>query len=367
MSDNIDQGKKLRILVAMSGGVDSSVAAFELKKAGYEVEGVTIKMWPEGDCGSGGERACCSLESIQFARSVAEDLKIPFHVVDLSPEFDHEVTEYFLKEYLRGRTPNPCIYCNSSIKFGHLYKWALSMGIDKIATGHYARIIELGGEYLLSASVDKRKDQSYFLYNIPKEVIPNIVFPLGGYTKDQVREIALSEGFTSAERKESQDICFAGDKGYKEYIAQRMGHNRAKEGDILDIDGAVIGRHEGITSYTVGQRKGTGVAMGRPVYVLSINAVDNTIVLGDKDHAMKKKISVTGVNWLLTEDIEGPENLCVKIRYGSSKVKAVVSPSSDGVFTVEFDEPQFAPTPGQAAVFYKDEIVAGGGWIDKTC
>ncbi|MBF0217191.1 MAG: tRNA 2-thiouridine(34) synthase MnmA [Candidatus Omnitrophica bacterium] len=357
----------MRVVVAMSGGVDSSVAALLIRDAGYEGIGITMKTWPQEDCGAAGDKLCCSLEAVQFARSVAEDLSMPFYVVNYSDVFEKEVTDYFAAEYERGRTPNPCIYCNSRIKFGHLYRKALSVGAEKIATGHYARMIEKNGSFFLSEGVDKKKDQSYFLFAIPREMLPKILFPVGELRKEEVRRIALEKGFMNAEREESQDICFATKDGdYRKYISARVGAKAFTPGDVLDVSGKVVGRHEGIAGYTLGQRKGLGIAMGKPVYVLRIDTANNTVVIGGQEHAMKKKISVSGLNWLIDNVPENPTRYGVKIRYLSKKADSTVTPVSPDKVTVEFDAEQFAPTPGQAAVFYDGEIVAGGGWIDEA-
>jgi len=356
----------MRIVVAMSGGVDSSVAALELVKKGYDVIGMTMKTWPKSECGSSGEKKCCSLEAIQYARSVTEDLDIPYYVINLSKEFTDEITGYFADEYARGRTPNPCIYCNSRIKFGYLFKKARQIGAEKIATGHYARIIKKGEEHLLAEAADKNKDQSYFLYDIPKDMLRNVEFPLGEYSKDEVRGIAAEKGFMSADREESQDICFTDGEGdYRKYLS-KIGVDGFKPGNIVDIDGNIIGRHEGIASYTVGQRKGLGIAMGKPMYVLKIDAGKNSVVIGEKQYAMNRKILVNGLNWLLKEKPVKSGKYQAKIRYASPRTGVTIIPRKEGELIAEFDKPQFAPTPGQAAVFYDGEVVAGGGWIEEV-
>ncbi|NQT32754.1 MAG: tRNA 2-thiouridine(34) synthase MnmA [Candidatus Omnitrophica bacterium] len=355
----------MRTVVAMSGGVDSSVAALELKKAGREIIGITIKTWPKEECGASGEKLCCSLEAIQYARSVAEDLDIPYYVVDLSREFAREVKEYFAEEYARGRTPNPCVYCNSKIKFGYLFKKANELGAERIATGHYARIVKKGDEFSLAEAKDEKCDQSYFLYDIPKEALAFIDFPLGEMGKDRVREIATENGFTSADRRSSQDICFAPAGGdYRKYL-EKTGVNAFFPGDILDTSGRVIGKHKGIAWYTVGQRRGIGVAMENPVYVLKIDTEANAIVVGEKTQAMNTRIRVGDINWLASRP-EASREFETRIRYNSPKKTATIDPLGKGEAMVEFHEPEFAPTPGQAAVFYDGGIVAGGGWIEEV-
>lgn len=356
----------MRVVVAMSGGVDSSVAALLLKKEGYDVIGITIKTWPKEDCGKVGGKLCCSLDAIQYARSAAEDIDIPFYVIDLSKEFTEEVKDYFVDEYSKGRTPNPCIYCNSKIKFGYLLKKACELSAEKIATGHYARISEKEGKFNLLEAADKWQDQSYFLYDITKETLPHVIFPLGKFSKDKVRAMALEANLISAEKESSQDICFASPNGgYREYLVEH-GVNAFEPGDIVDIDGNVLGKHKGIASYTVGQRKGIGLGMPKPVYVLKIDPERNTITVGEKSSAMNKRIKVAGFNWLLFDKLEGEKKFETRIRYNSDKFPATISPTKDDEAIVEFEEEQFAPTPGQAAVFYEGEAVAGGGWIEEV-
>ncbi|MFH1837748.1 MAG: tRNA 2-thiouridine(34) synthase MnmA [Candidatus Omnitrophota bacterium] len=352
----------MRVVAAMSGGVDSSVAALLLKNNGQEVIGITIKTWPKEDCGGAGERMCCSLDAIQHARSAAEDIGIPYYVVDFSKEFAREIKKYFLDEYVKGRTPSPCVYCNSKIKFGFLFEKAAEIGVEYIATGHYARIIERDGTHYLAEALDKNKDQSYFLYNLPRERLPFIKFPLGEMKKENVREIAMRENFMSATRRSSQDICFAQGSGYREYFG-KTNPEIFVPGNIMNSSGEVIGEHKGIVSYTVGQRHGLGVAGPEPFYVIDIDAKKNTITIAEKDKAMRKKITVEGFNWLIPEGLKKEREFLSRIRYKGKKAKATVTPSGKDEAIVEFFEPQFAPAPGQAIVFYDDEIVAGGAWI----
>ena len=357
----------MRIVAAMSGGVDSSVAAYELQQAGHEVIGATIKTWPKEDCGQVGDKLCCSLDAVQMARSVAEDMGIPYYVIDLSEEFAREVKDYFMNEYARGRTPNPCVYCNSKIKFGYLIKKARELGAEKIATGHYARIIEKDGKHYLAEAENKTRDQSYFLYDIPKEELSFIEFPLGEYGKEEVRKIAMEQGFMSATRPASQDICFADSDGdYRKYI-EKSNANAFSEGDILDVEGNVIGRHKGIAAYTIGQRHGIGVTLpGGPSYVLKIDPDNNSIVVGKREHAMNHKIRVAGFNWLSIEKLDKPMEFETRLRYNGKRSPAVVTPTGDDEAIVELKEMQFAATPGQAAVFYDGDIVVGGGWIEEV-
>ena len=356
----------MRIVTAMSGGVDSSVAAFELKRKGYDVIGMTMKTWPKEECGKSGERLCCSLDAIQFARSVAEDMDVPYYVIDLSKEFTDIVKTYFVDEYSRGRTPNPCIYCNSKLKFGYMIKKAKELGAEKIATGHYARVMNEGGVYSLVEAKDEWQDQSYFLYDIAKEDLSFIEFPLGDMSKVEVREIAMEQGFMNADREASQDICFTTSDGdYRVYL-EKLGVNGFEPGDILDTSGKVIGKHKGIAAYTVGQRRGIGLSAAEPIYVTRIDPENNTITVGEKESAMKTVMTVRNCNWLTAGRLDKKEKFLTRIRYNGDKVPATVEPKGDGEYLVTLDSPQFAPTPGQAAVFYDGNVVAGGGWIEEV-
>lgn len=355
----------MKVVVAMSGGVDSAVAALRLKKEGYDVIGITIKTWPPEECGLTGDKLCCSLDAVQFARSAAEDIDIPHYVVDFSREFAETVKEYFVREYSRGRTPNPCIYCNSAIKFGQLFVKASQLGAEMIATGHYARIVKKGSLSLLAEADDKHRDQSYFLFHVEREVLPHIIFPLGGMDKDQVRHMAEANGLMSASRRSSQDICFGSGGDYREYFAGEE-IEAVSRGDIIDVEGRVIGAHEGIASYTIGQRHGLGLGLHYPVYVVGIDQKKNTVTVGSRQQAMRSKIRVRDFNWLTTEALDKPVRFAARIRYNGKKTGALIIPSGDNEAVVEFDEPQFAPAPGQAAVFYDGPIVAGGAWIEEV-
>ena len=350
----------MRVVVAMSGGVDSSVAALKIKEAGHEAIGVTIKMWPEGDCLRRGNKLCCSLESIQYARSVAEDIGIPFHVIDLSEEFSREVTDYFVREYAAGRTPNPCIYCNSRIKFGVLFTEAAKLGAERIATGHYARIIRREDRYFLSEAEDKKKDQTYFLYDITRERLPFIDLPLGDHTKEEVRSIAAGAGFTSAERQESQDVCFISEGGdYREFIASKIGSKVFEPGDILNVDGKIIGQHNGIASYTVGQRRGLGLPDASPWYVTALDAQRNVVIVGKNDALFHQQIVLRDMQW----QGEAPQQWqgLVQVRSRHQPTPAHLVPQEDGLWQVCLDTPQRAITPGQFAVLYEaDHVVASG-------
>lgn len=355
----------MRIAVGLSGGVDSSVAAMELKKKGHDVVGLTMDIWP-ADTDTAGERAFSIRKAVSGAAAVAGVLGIEHHVVDLSREFAAEVKDYFTSEYARGRTPNPCVNCNRRIKFGYLWKKATELGAEKIATGHYARIVRSGGSFLLAEAADKWQDQSYFLYDIPREMFASIEFPLGGYSKEDVKEMAAREGLPAAAGPSSQDICFVEGGDYRKFLAG----SRVKafeSGVIVDVSGRELGRHKGIACYTVGQRHGLGIASEEPLYVVRIDCEANTVVVGHRAQALKGKIRVAGLNWLAEDGKRSlPMDVEAKIRYKSRKAAASISPLPGDEILLEFREPQFAPAPGQAAVFYRGETVLGGGWIEEV-
>jgi len=363
----------MRVAVLLSGGVDSSVAAFILKKKGYDLSAFTIKTWrdeSEEESGSANDekkaKICCSSTAIEHARHTAALLKIPHHVVDLSKEFFEKIEKYFIDEYISGRTPNPCVHCNSLIKFGDCLNKLRAVGISTIATGHYARVLTRGGNYYLAQGKDKKYDQSYFLCDISKETLPFIEFPLGELTKSEVRKIAKENGLSSAERKSSQDICFdSRGEGYGEYMASHVTRNVFASGDVINKNGEILGRHKGVAFYTVGQRRGLGIAGQNAAYILKIDAKNNVITIGEKKDAMKSVIHLTGLKWLISEKALESRKFLVKIRYNSPGSEGVVEKLDADECVVRFKKPQFAPAPGQAAVFYEDDIVAGSGWIAK--
>lgn len=356
----------MRVAVAMSGGVDSSVAALRLRDGGHEVIGITMKTWPKEDCGRSGDRACCSLEAVQYARGVAEDIGIAHYVVDFSQEFAREVRDYFFTEYSRGRTPNPCIYCNSRLKFGLLLTKARQLGMEAVATGHYARIDNADKGKVLREALDKRKDQSYFLCGIPRSELGNIIFPLGELEKEEVRKIASENGLISAFRRSSQDICFTfPGMDYREYIREK-GPEGFVPGDIIDTKGRIIGKHRGVAAYTVGQRHGLGIGFHLPLYVVNIDPASNTVTVGGKENVMRSLISVKVFNWFYGPGPEPGKKYGVRIRYKGSKADAEVIGISGEEVLVRFREKQFAPTPGQAAVFYSGEVVEGAAWIESV-
>lgn len=348
----------------MSGGVDSSLAAALLKKEGCEVIGMTFRMWPKEECGSSADRACCSLEAVTRARAVAGDLGIPYYVMDFSEDFKKEVIDYFCAEYLKGSTPNPCVVCNEKIKFGKLLVKAKELGASYIATGHYAKtgLDKKTGRFLLKEGKDKSKDQSYFLFNLSQQQLKHAMFPLGDLTKERTRELAKKLKIKTHNTASSQDICFIQDLDYAEYIRKKTGVE-IKKGDIADKDGNVIGRHNGIPFYTIGQRRGLGIAYKEPLYVTAIDIGKNRIIAGTKKDVMKKGLIADRVNWIAVTGIEKPVRLMTKIRYNHKKAGSTVTSVGEDTVRVDFDEPQAAPTPGQAVVFYDKDVVLGGGWI----
>jgi tRNA-specific 2-thiouridylase len=358
---------KSKVVVAMSGGVDSSLAAALLKKAGHDVIGITFRMWPKEECGADTGRACCSLEAVTRARAVAEGLGIPYYVVDFSAEFKKEVIDYFCAEYLKGLTPNPCVVCNEKIKFGRLLEKARSLGASRVATGHYAAVSfdKKRGRFLLREGKNKAGEQSYFLFSLSQDQLGHALFPLSGLTKEGVRKLARKMRIKTYDAVSSQDICFTQNISYAEYIKKKTGVEM-KPGDITDAAGKVMGRHKGIPFYTIGQRRGLGIAHKEPLYVTGIDIANNRIVVGTKKDVLKPGLIADRVNWIAIEKMSKPLRVMAKIRYNHRKAKATVTGMSGDAVRVEFDEPQEAPTPGQAVVFYEKDIVLGGGWIKES-
>jgi tRNA-specific 2-thiouridylase len=360
--------KNKRVVIAMSGGVDSAVAAALLKQEGYQVIGMTMKIWPKISCGTHKERACCSLEGITDARAVAEKLGIPYYVIDLAATFKKEIIDYFCREYTSGRTPNPCIVCNEKMKFGHLLLQAKKLRAGFIATGHHAKVGHdtRSGRYLLRRGKDKAKDQSYVLFSLSQEQLAHTLAPIGEHTKLQVRTMARRLGLRHVYRKpSSQEICFVPDRNFAKFLTKEM-NVKASPGPIVDTTGNVLGTHRGSPFYTVGQRHGLGIAHKRPLYVLSIDAHANKIIVGEKHQVRAKAFITKDNNWIAVKKLSKPSRLKVKIRYAHRAAPATVAEERDGTVRVEFDEPQEAITPGQAAVFYKADVVVGGGWIDHA-
>jgi len=357
--------RKKKVMVGMSGGVDSSVAAAILLEKGYDVIGVTMKIWPESNSEERiREDGCCSLFAVEDARRVADKLDIPYYVMNFVDIFEDKVINYFTGEYLRGRTPNPCIACNRFVKFEALLYKAVSMGIDYIATGHYAKIIydESIGRYLLKKAVTASKDQTYALYTLTQEQLARTLMPIGDFTKDQVREKAKELGLSVASKPDSQEICFVPDNDYGKFISENT-DEKVEEGDFVDIHGNVLGRHKGIIHYTVGQRKGLGIALGKPMYVVKIDAENNRVVLGEEDEVFSSELIADDLNFISIEKLEGEKRVTAKIRYSAKEADATIYPMENGRVKVVFDTPQRAITPGQSVVFYDGDVVVGGGII----
>jgi tRNA-specific 2-thiouridylase len=359
-----------RVVLAMSGGVDSSVAAYLLRQQGYEVIGLFMRTGVHGgDDGGlvphvrgGGPKGCCSALDAGDARRIADRLDIPFYALDFESEFDR-IIDYFADEYLAGRTPNPCVVCNNWLKFGKLWSYGKQLQADFIATGHYAQVVASAGRHELHCAADPDKDQSYVLYGIRKSVLPHLLFPVGGYRKEQVRALARAAGLSVADKPDSVEICFVPDGDHGGLIRRRR-PEAATAGNFVDTAGNVLARHDGIENYTVGQRKGLGFAAGRRRYVLEIVPATHEVVLGDREELLAPGLVASRVNWLLDEPPPAPLPCRAKIRYRHAAAPATVTALPDGGARVEFAEPQSAVTPGQAVVFYDGPRVLGGGWIE---
>ena len=352
-----------RVAVAMSGGVDSSLSAALLKEVGYEVVGVTMQLWCEERHGvpSSPRPTCCSIRDIEDARRVCHLLDIPFYVVNVETEFQTRVVDYFCQEYAHGRTPNPCIACNERVKFDLLLHRVLSMGAGYLATGHYARIVNSDGEFRLLKGIDPTSDQSYFLYTLGQKELCRLLFPVGGHFKTEVRRMAAERGLAVSEKPKSQDLCFVPDGNYEEFIEARIS---SVPGEIVDEGGEVLGKHRGIAFYTVGQRTGLGVATGRRLYVQSIDADSNLVVVGPDDKLFVSSLRARGLKFVCNGPRQ-PVAITAKIRYKSPEARATLYPSEDGADVV-FQEPQRAVAPGQAVVFYQGDEVLGGGVIEAS-
>ena len=357
---------KQRVLLGMSGGVDSSVAGYLLREQGYEVVGVTMKVWPQ-DCISRAEDKCCGPQAVADARSVAHSLGIPHYVVDEADQFERLVIDYFSSEYQAGRTPNPCVMCNEKLKFGNLWSKAQALGCDYIATGHYAIIEHHPDRAVLRKGVDPRKDQSYFLFSLRQPQLRRALTPLGTMSKPQIREIARSLALKVADKIDSQEICFVPGNDYKAFLRSHLGENEFHRGEIYDVDGNFVGEHEGIELFTIGQRKGLPGGSARPRYVVDLDPETNRVIVGDADDLVCDEFEIDRVNWHSAGVTDPGYNdridAVVRIRYSHPGTKAAVASLEHNRAHIRLHEPQRAVTPGQAAVIYDGDVVIGGGWI----
>ena len=356
---------KEKVVVGMSGGVDSSVAAYLLKEQGYDVIGVTMQIWEDEEQQRTEENGgCCGLSAVDDARRVADRLEIPYYVMNFKQEFQEKVVDYFVEEYLAGRTPNPCIACNRYVKWESLLKRSMEIGADYIATGHYARIAKLpNGRFAIRNSVTARKDQTYALYNLTQFQLAHTLMPIGEYEKDQVRRIAQEAGLPVAAKPDSQDICFVPDGDYAAFLKKKAGERMPGEGAFVTRDGTVLGKHKGITHYTIGQRKGLGLSMGEPVFVSELRPKTNQVVVGEEPQVFKKELLCDHLNFMGMEDLEEPRRVWAKVRYAHKGQWCRIERQGRDLIRAEFEEPVRAITPGQAVVFYEGEYVLGGGII----
>ena len=369
----------------MSGGVDSSATAALLLEQGFDVVGITLKLWPQ-DCVNRAEDKCCGPQAVTDARSVCDKLGVPYYLIDEAAEFQKHVIQYFADEYKAGRTPNPCVMCNQNLKFGRLIDRADQLGADYIATGHFARVERAGssrreeansnfgaasqslltsaatGRYLLKRGRDSRKDQSYFLFSLRQDQLARILFPLGEKTKSDTREVARHCNLKTADKEESMEICFVPDKDYGKFL-QESNLAQKHRGEIVDLHGHVLGHHDGIEFYTIGQRKGLGITTPKPVYVIELDVENNRVIVGDDAALDRDEFIADRCNWHPFEKLLEPIEVTAKIRYNHPGAAATVTPLENGKVKVKLHMPQRAITPGQAAVFYQDDLVVGGGWI----
>jgi tRNA-uridine 2-sulfurtransferase len=353
-----------RVVLAMSGGVDSSVAALLLKRQGYEVIGLFMRTGvhgPADDSRHEHKKGCCSAVDAGDARRVADRLDIPFYALDFESDFGR-IMDYFADEYGRGRTPNPCVVCNNWLKFGKLWSYGKQVGADFIATGHYVRRAEVDGEVALHRAADAHKDQTYVLFGLRRNILPHVLFPIGDLRKDEVRSLAREAGLGVAEKPDSVEICFVPDNDHFEFIRSRQRETTA--GVIRDTAGKVLAEHDGIERFTIGQRKGMGFGGGRRRYVLEIVPASGDVIVGDREELLAPSLRASRVNWLA--EPAGPIRCAAKIRYASTPAAALVTPLADGEVRVDFEEPQTAITPGQAVVFYAGDRLLGGAWIEEA-
>ncbi len=357
--------QRKRVVVAMSGGVDSSVAAALLLEAGYDVVGMMMRLWTDEAAGGAEHNRCCTPDQMRSARAVADQLGIPFYVLDTQAVFRETVVRYFIDGHRAGDTPNPCLACNRQIRFDWLLRNALALEADYMATGHYARVSDDGvGRRQLRKGIDESKDQSYVLSVLNQGQLSRALFPIGEYTKAQARQIAARLGFDAASKKDSQDLCFLGDQDYRSFL-RRHAPDLSQKGPIVTRDGEILGEHGGLSNYTIGQRKGLGVSSNQPLYVLAMNPSRQALIVGGRDELGRDELVATGVNWISEEAPAMPFRAEVKIRYQATPQRAWIEPTDNGGFRARFDAPQRDITPGQAAVVYQGELCLGGGLIAK--
>jgi tRNA-specific 2-thiouridylase len=361
----VSDKKKTRVIMGMSGGVDSSAAAALLLEQGYDVVGITLKLWPQ-DCVSRAEDKCCGPQAVSDARGVCDRLGIPYYLIDEADTFQKQVIAYFADEYRAGRTPNPCVMCNQKLKFGALLERARQLGGDFIATGHFARLEKSadGSRTLLRKGADARKDQSYFLFSLRQNQLSKSLFPLGEKTKSDTREVARHCNLKTADKEESMEICFVPDNDYGKFL---LTANLAEKrrGDVVNLQGQVLGQHDGIDFYTIGQRKGLGISSPKPLYVIELDAANNRVVVGDDSALDRDEFTVERCNWIPYDEPPAEFQASAKIRYNHPGAAATVEPLPGHRARVKLHGPQRAITPGQACVFYDGDLVLGGGWITR--
>ena len=354
-----------RVLLGMSGGVDSSVAGYLLREQGYDVIGVTMKVWPQ-DCISRAEDKCCGPQAVADARAVAHSLGIPHYVVDEADQFERTVIDYFTSEYQAGRTPNPCVMCNEKLKFGNLWGKAEALGCDFIATGHYAIIEHHRDRAVLRKGIDPRKDQSYFLFSLRQPQLRRALTPLGTMRKPEIRKIARSLGLKVADKIDSQEICFVPGHDYKAFLRSHLGENEFHRGEIYDVEGNFVGEHDGIELFTIGQRKGLPGGSAKPRYVVDLDAETKRVIVGDVEDLVCDEFEIDRTNWIARELPDEDVDATVKIRYSHPGTPATVTSLENHRARIRLHEPQRAVTPGQAAVIYDGDVVIGGGWICRS-